>query len=103
MKYVKPPAPPERAVAQEIRDTVSEILSAVEREGDAAVRRYSQRFDDWDPPSFRVSAEQIAAAEREVPDELKEHIAFAQRQVRGFAQLQRDTLTDFERETLPGV
>ncbi|MEA2424835.1 MAG: sulfopropanediol 3-dehydrogenase [Thermoleophilaceae bacterium] len=103
MRYVKAPAPPEAAVTQEIRDTVSEVLSAVEREGDAAVRRYSERFDDWSPPSFRVSADQIEAALRGIPAELGEHIAFAQRQVRGFAELQRATLTDFEHETLPGV
>jgi sulfopropanediol 3-dehydrogenase len=103
MRYVKAPAPPEAAVTQEIRDTVSEVLSAVERDGDAAVRRYSERFDAWSPPSFRVGADQIEAASREVPDELREHIAFAQRQVRGFAELQRATLTDFEHETLPGV
>jgi sulfopropanediol 3-dehydrogenase len=103
MRHVKAPAPPEAAVTQEIRDTVSEVLSAVEREGDAAVRRYSERFDGWSPPSFRVGAEQIEAASRDVPDELREHIAFAQRQVRGFAELQRSTLTEFEHETLPGV
>jgi sulfopropanediol 3-dehydrogenase len=103
MRYVKAPAPPEAAVTQEIRDTVSEVLSAVEREGDAAVRRYSERFDGWSPSSFRVTADQIEAALRGIPAELSEHIAFAQRQVRGFAELQRATLTDFEHETLPGV
>ena len=38
----------------EIRSTVSEILSAVEREGEGAVRRYSERFDNWNPEHFRV-------------------------------------------------
>jgi sulfopropanediol 3-dehydrogenase len=103
MNYVKAPARPEPAVTQEIRDTVSEILTAVEREGEAAVRRYSERFDGWSPPSFRVTPDQIHTASRAVPSELKDHIAFAQDQVRGFAELQRSTLTDFEHETLPGV
>ena len=103
MKYLKCPAPPQPAMTQEIRDTVSEILSAVEREGDAAIRRYSERFDGWSPRSFRVSNEEIVRAEAAVPAELKEHISFAQRQVRTFAELQRATLTDFEQETLPGV
>ncbi len=58
---------------------------------------------DWDPPSFEVSAEQVAAATASLPDALKESIAFAQAQIRNFAQLQRATLTDFEAETLPGV
>jgi sulfopropanediol 3-dehydrogenase len=92
-----------RAATDEIRATVSEILLAVEREGERAVRRYSERFDGWSPPSFRVSAGEIAAAEAAVGDELARHVAFAQEQVRRFAEAQRATLTDFETETLPGV
>jgi sulfopropanediol 3-dehydrogenase len=103
MRYIKEPAPAEPGAAREIRDTVSEILSAVEREGDAAIRRYSERFDDWSPPSFRVSPEEISRAEEQVDLELRAHIEFAQEQIRGFAELQRATLTEFERETLPGV
>jgi sulfopropanediol 3-dehydrogenase len=103
MRYVKSPEPAEPAVTEEIRDTVSEILLAVDREGDSAIRRYSERFDGWNPASFRVGEAAIAEAERSVAGELKEHIAFAQDQVRGFAELQRATLSDFEYETLPGV
>ncbi len=103
VRYIKEPASQAPAVAQQIRDTVSEILSAVEREGDVAIRRYSERFDNWSPPAFKVSAEQIRRAEAQVDAELQEHIAFAQRQIRHFAQLQRGTMIDFEHETLPGV
>jgi len=87
----------------EIRATVSEILSAVESEGEAAVRRYSERFDDWSPPSFRVSRDEIERAQAALSDELREHVAFTQAQVRNFAELQRSTLVDTEWETLPGV
>jgi sulfopropanediol 3-dehydrogenase len=90
-------------VTQEIRDTVSRILLEVEREGDAAVRRWSRELDGWDPPSFRVSEEEIARAQAEVDDVLKAHIAFAHEQVRNFARLQRQTLVDLEQETMPGV
>jgi sulfopropanediol 3-dehydrogenase len=82
---------------------VSEMLARIERGGIDAVRSYSRELDGWDPPSFEVTGEQIAAAEAALSGELKESIAFAQAQVRNFAQLQRDTLTDFEAETLPGV
>ena len=87
----------------EIRSTVSEILSAVEREGEPAVRRYSERFDGWSPPSFRVAEDQVRAAGSAVPEELREHVAFAQEQIRAFAELQRSTLVDEEWPTLPGV
>ena len=96
----RPPAPHrDEAIAA----TVSEILLRVEREGMDAVRDYSQKLDGWSPESFAVTAGEIAAATAELSDELKAAIEFAQRQVRGFAQRQRDTLVDFEAETLPGV
>jgi sulfopropanediol 3-dehydrogenase len=93
------PAGPDPAVAAR----VSEILLAIERRGADAVRRYSRELDGWDPPSFEVSADQIAGASESLPDALKQSIEFAQAQIRNFAQLQRATLTDFEAETLPGV
>jgi sulfopropanediol 3-dehydrogenase len=95
-------APPPEAGA-DLRRTVSEMLSDLERRGEAAVREHSRRLDDWDPPAFVVGPEEIAAAERQVEPELAEHIAFAQAQVRTFATHQRATLRDLEVETLPGV
>ena len=89
MEYLKKGRPQEEAVTQQIRDTVSEILSAVQKEGIAAVRRYSERLDGWNPESFVVSEEEIRQAEGSVDDELKEHIRFAQEQVENFARLQK--------------
>jgi sulfopropanediol 3-dehydrogenase len=103
MEYLKKAEPVGEQVTQDIRESVSEILLAIEREGTTAVRRYSEQLDDWDPESFVVSEEEILRAEDSVDEELKRYINFAQEQVRNFAQLQRETLVDFERETLPGV
>jgi sulfopropanediol 3-dehydrogenase len=103
MEYLKKAEPVGEQVTQDIRESVSEILMAIEREGTTAVRRYSEQLDDWDPESFVVSEEEILRAEDSVDEELKRYINFAQEQVRNFAQLQRETLVDFERETLPGV
>jgi histidinol dehydrogenase len=47
VEYLKKAQPQEEGVTQSVRDAVSEILSAVEKEGIAAVRRYSERLDDW--------------------------------------------------------
>jgi sulfopropanediol 3-dehydrogenase len=82
---------------------VSEILLRIDREGMDAVRAYSRELDSWDPPDFAVSQAEIDAAAESLPDSLREAIAFAQDQVRGFAEHQRRTLVDFEVETLPGV
>jgi len=92
-------AGPDPAVAER----VSEMLLAIEHRGADAVRAYSRELDGWDPPSFEVTADQVAKASDSLPDALKQSIEFAQVQIRNFAQLQRATLTDFEAETLPGV
>ena len=56
-----------------VSETVAEVLADIESEGDAAVRRYTQRFDGADVPSenFRVPPQELeAAVESLVPDEL---------------------------------
>jgi histidinol dehydrogenase len=74
VEYLKKAQPQEEGVTQKVRDAVSEILSAVEKEGIAAVRRYSEQLDGWNPESFVVSQEEIRRAEESVDDELKGHI-----------------------------
>lgn len=103
MEYIKRGKPQSKEVTRRIKDTVSEILLDVEKEGIAAVRRYSQQLDDWNPESFLVSDEEIKRSEELIDDDLKRHIHFAREQVSNFARLQQETLVDFERETLPGV
>lgn len=103
MEYLKQAKPADKQVTQSVRDAVSEILLAVEAEGLTAVRRYSEKLDDWNPESFLVAEDEIKRAAASIDDELKGHIHFAQEQVRNFARLQRETLVDFEEETLPGV
>jgi sulfopropanediol 3-dehydrogenase len=92
---------PERSL--QIQQTVSQVLLDVEREGEAAVRRYSRQFDDWDPPRFTRSSKQIAEASLDVDQDLQWHIHEARNQVEQFARLQRQTLLDLETETQPGV
>jgi sulfopropanediol 3-dehydrogenase len=103
--FLKSPAVPARAGTDPaVVQRVSEMLSRIERERADAVRAYSRELDGWDPPEgFVVGAEQVAAATASLSDELRAAITFAQTQIRGFAQRQRDSLTDFEAETLPGV
>ncbi len=103
MEYIKKPPPTPKAIAQEIKDTVSEIILAVETEGLTAVRRYSQAFDKWSPPSFRVSSQDIKTALEQTPEDWQMHIAWLQAEVKRFAELQKATLTEFEVETHPGI
>ena len=92
-----------READAKVRVTVEGILLDVEKRGDAAVRELSEKFDKWSPESFRLSPTQIEELIASLPDQVIQDIKFAQAQVRGFAQAQRNALKDIEVETLPGV
>ncbi|MEH3086027.1 MAG: histidinol dehydrogenase [Xylophilus ampelinus] len=86
-----------------VRATVEDIIKTVEAQGDTAVRQYSRQFDNWDPEDFKLSHDAIDRARRSLSGREIEDIAFAQRQIRNFAQIQRDSMQDVEVETHPGV
>jgi sulfopropanediol 3-dehydrogenase len=86
-----------------VRATVERILADIDARGDAAVRESSQTFDGWAPESFRLERGQIDACYDQVSAQSIADIEFAQAQIRGFAQVQKDALQDVEVETLPGV
>ncbi|MBV9998057.1 MAG: histidinol dehydrogenase [Verrucomicrobia bacterium] len=87
----------------DVRKTVERVLGEIQRGGDAAVRRFSEEFDKWSPPSFRLSPSEIDACISRLPEQTVGDIKFAQEQIRNFAKVQRDAIKDVEVETLPGV
>ncbi|SFB55933.1 sulfopropanediol 3-dehydrogenase [Amycolatopsis marina] len=87
----------------EVTDRVTAIIDDIRERGDAAVREWSQRFDSWSPPAFRLSPERIEEIVSEVPRQVLEDIEFVQDQVRTFARHQLNSMAEFEVETLPGV
>ena len=86
-----------------VRATVEGIIADIDARGDAAVREYSTKFDQWSPHEFRLTRAQIDACYDDVGARSIEDIKFAQTQIRNFAQIQKDAMQDVERETLPGV
>ncbi len=92
-----------RGSSPEVRATVEKVIDDIRARGDDAVREYSKMFDNYAPASFLLSEEQLAEIVARVPQQVLDDIAFVQEQVRVMAQRQRDSLTDFEIETLPGV
>ena len=92
-----------RAADKSVRETVERILADIEARGDKAIREYSEKFDRWSPPSFRLTQEQIDALIARVEPQALADIRFAQAQVRRFAEAQRASLREVEVETLPGV
>jgi sulfopropanediol 3-dehydrogenase len=88
-------------IDQKVRRTVEDILAAVKKRGDAAVREYSEQFDQWAPKKLsRADIEGIMA--KVTPGTISD-IQFAQAQIRNFAEHQRASIRDIEVETLPGV
>ncbi|MFC7398413.1 histidinol dehydrogenase [Chelatococcus sp. GCM10030263] len=90
-------------VDRKVRETVETILADVEARGDQAVRELSEKFDGWSPKEFFLSPADIRAAMDQVAPRDRDDIAFAQAQVRGFAERQRASMQDLEVETMPGV
>ena len=103
IEYLKQAPWHSRQVTEDVRRTVSEMLARIEADPEAEIRRYSRELDGWEPGSFRVDDATLDRAAEQIDESLREHIAFAQRQVRGFAEAQRATMTDLEVEPLPGV
>ncbi|MES0826937.1 histidinol dehydrogenase [Ruegeria sp. SCP11] len=85
------------------RAVVEATLKDIETRGDTAVRELSEKFDNYSPPSFRLSQQEIDDLIGQLTDRELADIKFAQEQVRNFAQAQRDSMLDIEVETLPGV
>ncbi len=82
-------------------DRVREILDRVKSEGDAAVLEYGLAFDHVKPDSLRVSEAEIAAAENQVPIELKAAIMLAARNVTLFHEPQK--YKGYSVQTMEGV
>ena len=92
-----------KAADAKVRETVEKILADIDARKDAAVRDLSHQFDNWSPPSFKLAVDEIERAIGQVRKRDLDDIKFAQAQVRNFAQKQKETLSDLEVETLPGV
>ena len=86
-----------------VRAIVEETLADIGARGDAAVRELAEKFDNYSPPSYRLSQSEIEALVNEVSTRDMEDIRFAHDQVRRFAEAQRASMTDIEVETMPGV
>src|SRR5690349_19543135 len=86
---------------RKVRETVEDILADVRKAGDAAVREYSEKFDNWEPK--RLGSSDLESILSKVPKATLDDIRFAQAQIRSFAEHQKAALKDIEVETMPGV
>jgi sulfopropanediol 3-dehydrogenase len=102
-KAAPQPGPDSDGGRSPVAEIVARVIADVRRDGDAAVRAYSAKFDKWEPEAFRLDAHRITEIIAAVPAQVIADIRVAQQNVRNFAQRQRESLLDFETETMPGV
>ena len=103
MKIIKPGGHRLFERDPETAETVSRMLLDLEKNGMDAVRKYSRQFDEWDPPSFQLTSEQIQTAIAGLNAQAIRDTDYCQRNVRAFAQAQLQTLLPLEVEIRPGV
>jgi sulfopropanediol 3-dehydrogenase len=104
-RYLKAARAAEQATAagKQIRDTVASIIEEIGARGETALREISEKFDRWNPASFRMSEQDIANCLSQLSTRTIDDLKFAQAQVRKFAQTQHSSIKDVEVETLPGI
>jgi sulfopropanediol 3-dehydrogenase len=95
-RHLKTGRTPEQttAEAKKLRDIVTGILEDIESRGETAFREISEKFDKWNPPTFRLSQQEIDDCLSQLSARNIEDIKFAQAQVRNFALAQRASMKD---------
>ena len=94
-------ARPEASSRATLAEGVAGIIAEVRRDGDAALRRFAERFDGVSLETLRVPAEDFANAEARLDEPQREALRVAIANVRAFHAAQRPA--DVEVETMPGV
>ena len=85
----------------QIEGTVLEVFKAIQAEGDAAVARYTEKFDGIALDNLVVTQSEIDQALTSIDSDLKEAIKLAKANIERFHQAQRTPRVEVE--TAPGV
>ena len=102
MKYIKQAVKTAESNSEKIRGIVQDILSDIENNGEKAVIALAKKFDNWEG-DFILNPKKKQRLINEVPEDIKADIRFAHEQVYGFAKAQKESIQEFEKETIPGV
>ncbi|MGH6814150.1 MAG: histidinol dehydrogenase [Hyphomicrobiaceae bacterium] len=102
IEYLKKAAKTAETETATARKTVAEMLAAIERQGEEAVRSYASSLDRW-TGDIVVPPDEIAGRTRSIPADIKSDIDWATEQVRTFARAQRESIREFEIELAPGL
>lgn len=84
-----------------VAERVAGMLEEIARDGIDAVRRYARELDRADV--VELTADELAATGERLTPELRAAIELGAARTQQFARLQREHLTDFEAELVPGL
>lgn len=85
----------------ELYGKVQDILNEIRRDGDAALRLFTAKFDGADLEDFKVSEAELTEAENLVDEKLKSAINLAAKNIDAFHAAQKPEIKKLE--TTPGV
>ena len=94
---------PEAQRDPRVAETVSAMLLDIEANGFDAIRRYAAQLDNSDRADFELDAAELASIGDRVAPDLREAIELGSARTKQFAALQREHLSDFEAEIVPGL
>ena len=81
---------------------VEGILQDIAQNGEAAVRHYAAKLDNW-TDDVLLAPEEAASKTAALPKQIKADLTFAFQQVDAFARAQKASMREFETEVTPGV
>jgi histidinol dehydrogenase len=87
--------------AQDLGQIVTAVLDEVRSEGDAALKRYTARFDHAELDHIALDTAELEAAEAQIPAALRQAMQTAAANISRFHEAQRSH--GVEVETMPGV
>ena len=102
IEYLKRAAKTPETETGHARQVAGEMLADIEARGEAAVRDYAAKLDNWRGEIVVTSAD-IERRTRDIPSSVKRDIEFATAQVRKFAVAQRESIREFATELQPGL
>ena len=102
-EYIKAPARDQIVDAGDVANLVAGVLKDVRLRGDAAVREYSEKFDQVSLDHFEVNAADRRQAVDLLDPQTRADTEFAIDNVRRFAEAQLATILPLDVEPLPGV
>jgi sulfopropanediol 3-dehydrogenase len=100
--YLKKARKAAESESESVRQVVAGMLAEIEKNGEAAVKRYALELDRWSGPIV-MSEQEVARCLAGVPEGVKADITFAVHNIRRFAEAQRDSIRDFSLEVIPGL